>query len=211
MKKWKFKSLAAAAVVGVLLLTGCVSTEQLSKLADDASVAELRLSAIETQTADMKAAFQTLAKVEELEALSAEVSSELQQTRKEIADELNAATAQVSEEILSVRQETSAVMDAATAQVSNEILALRQETADIIRNYTKNENFTRLADRVTLLENELALIQEVIGNLAAYGKYTDSEDFLTFLYGLVDIYDTLEVFERNLFKLKEAMRMFVAE
>jgi len=211
MRKWKLNSLAAAAVVGVLLLTGCVSTEQLNKLADDASVAELRLSAIETQTADMKAAFQTLAKAEELEALSAEVSSELQQTHKEVADELNAATAQVSKEILAVRQDTAAVMNAATEQVSNEILDLRQETADIIRNYTKNESFTLLADRVTLLENELAMIQEVIGNLAAYGKYTDSEDFLTFLYGLVDIYDTLEVVERNLFKLKEAMRMFVAE
>ncbi len=207
MRNWKLKSLAAAAAIGVLLLSGCVSTDQISKLADDALVAELRLSAIETQTADMKAAFQTVAKAEELEALSAE----LQKTRQEVAEEMNAAAAQASEEILAVRQETTAAMNTAIAQVSDEIIALRQETADIIRNYTKNESFTQLADRVTLLENELALIQEVIGNLAAYGEYTDSEDFLAFLYGLVDIYDTLEVVERNLLNLKEAMRLFVAE
>lgn len=88
---------------------------------------------------------------------------------------------------------------------------LRTEFSSVIQAYVQEDDFTDLAGKVAEIDESLSEIIEVLNGLFSYGEFTSNEEINAFLYGLIDLYTTLDEVERNFYKLKDAMRLFVEE
>ncbi len=187
MKKRGIAGLITIALLVMLILPGCVSMDQINALEQEVSSLQNELSAVSNRNQEMESEIQVYV------------------TKQEFTTELKNFITKVE------MDNFQELRDGLLNGLSTELQKARGELEVLAGNMAKDSDLQVLSNRVSSLEEDFSQVNFVISELMIYGGYSSAAEMIEFVYGLVDLYDTLNSVEIKLQKLKEAMTLFVQD
>ncbi len=185
------KTSVSASILSVLcilfLLSGCVSTEQITSLQEEIDTLQSALDTVTSENANLKNRTEEMVDREEFTSTVATLVP------------------------LSRFNQQLGTRDELINGLSDELQQRSQELETLLEACASSTDLNLISKRIDTIENEFNDVSSVLSQMMAYGGYDSSQEILNFVYGLVDIYDNLTEVERKLNKLKEAMLIFVED